>query len=286
LALDQENAHHYAAATLALPAANRLYARGRFATKCDSPYCGKRSPLFKHLLEQHGLFRVGCLIPRHLSGHLPPWAQPTREGSVHDIYLYSNEIPFAESLGIEIFYISHCWTADSTDKGLAKFADWSTVQVKNSGENKAWLKPTLLSAYGLLGVRPRKLKTGYYRNDKGTPQRYNLGATPITVKEVVTTKEIQSPIANVIQRGMIEAEVRKLSIEMARRLSKEGHTIVAIHADCVMVKDEGNQLPLLEKPWRLKETLTHFRIVDSVSYVCDQKSVLPGRRRGVFLASG
>lgn len=284
LAVDQTDAHHYAARTLELPAANSLYARGRFPTKSDKPYARAGRPIFNQLIGEAGLFRLGVYNSHHLQGFLPPWAESFNKRGIRHIWLYSNELDFAKSLGIEIRYISYCFTSAEIDKGLGKYAEWATQEIQNNPDKKVWLKPTLLSAYGMLGVRPRKLKSGYYRSPKGEKTKLNLGATPIEIMQIETKHEVQSPIANVIHRGMIEAEVRKLSILMARRLANEGHNIVAIHADCVMVKDEGNQLPLLPEPWRVKETLTHFKIVDGVSYISDQRKVLPGRRRDIAIA--
>jgi hypothetical protein len=273
--IDQQNAHHYAAETVELPNANTLFARGRFATLSDAPYVRDKRIGFENLLSEYGLFRVRAWVPNRWGGMVPPWNNQTE---LTNLFLFSNELGMARELGVEIRHISYAWTSRDLDQGLAKYAQWAQREVAESPEHRGWLKPTLLSAYGILGVRPRQMEMAYWQSLSGEPFRYLLGPTPITMKRMRTTKEIQPAIANVIHRGMIEAETRKLSIQLARQLETEGHTVVAIHADAVLVKDEGQQLPLLPPPWRVKDRLTHFKAIDAVSFHSDQVTVMPGRK--------
>lgn len=273
--IDQQNAHHYAAETVDLPNANDLFARGRFAMQADKPYARERRVTFENLIGELGLFRCRVYVPKGLSGMIPPWAQ---HHGLHSVYLYSNELELAKSLGIEIRYVSYAWTAREIDKGLRRYAQWAQRQVKEYPEYKRWLKPTLLSGYGILGARPRHIEVAHYRSDKGERHRYLLGPTPVTMKRMKTKRKIQPVVANTVHRGMIEAETRRLSIELARRMELEGHTVIAIHADGLLVKDEGQQLPLLPPPWRVKDRLTGFQAIDDVSYRSDTVCILPGRK--------
>ena len=274
--IDQENAHHYAAETVTLPDANTLFARGRFATLSDEPFAREKQIGFDNLVNEHGLFRCRVWIPKPRTTTVVPW---TDQHGLTNIFLFSNELQMAKELGIEIRHISYAWTSRDVDTGLAKYAQWAQREVSENPIHRAWLKPTLLSAYGILGVRPRQMEMAYYRSLNGRPFRYLLGPTPIMMNRMRTTKEIQPPIANLIHRGMIEAETRRLSIALMKQLEGEGHTIVAIHADAVLVKDEGQQLPLLSPPWRVKDRLSHFKALDRVSFHSDQVTVLPGRKR-------
>lgn len=274
--IDQENAHHYAAETVELPNANTLFARGRFISLSDEAYAREKRVGYENLLGEHGLFRCRVWIPKPTTGAIVPWSDQV---GLTNIFLFSNELQMARDIGIEIRHISYAWTSRETDSGLSKYAEWAQREVSDNLEHKPWLKPTLLSAYGILGVRPRQMEMAYYRSLNGKPFRYLLGPTPIMMKRMRTTKEIQPPIANLIHRGMIEAETRKLSIQLTRQLEDEGHTVIAIHADAVLVKDEGQQLPLLPPPWRVKDRLSHFKAVDRVSFHSDQVDILPGRRR-------
>lgn len=274
--IDQENAHHHAAEQVELPNGNTLFARGRFATLSDESYVQDKHIGFNHLMSEHGLFRVRAWVPNTWGGMVPPW---NNQVGLTNIFLFSNELDMAKEMGVEIRHISYAWTSRDPDKGLSKYAQWAKREVSANPDHRVWLKPTLLSAYGILGVRPRYMENAYWRSSSGEPYRYLLGPTPIMMNRVRTTKEIQPGIANLIHRGMIEAETRKLSIQLARKLEDEGHTVIAIHADAVLVKDEGQQLPLLPPPWRVKDRLTSFKAVDQVSFHSDQVSVLPGRKQ-------
>lgn len=273
--IDQQNAHHYAAETVNFPDANTLFARGRFATLSDKTYVKNNRVGFNNLMNEHGLFRCRVWIPKYVQGMVPSW---WKEG-LSDVFLFSNEIDLLLELGGEIRHIAYAWTSRSLDTGLAKYAQWAQREISDNPDHKIWLKPTLLSAYGILGVRPRQMETAYWQSEDGEPYRYLLGPTPIMMQRFRTSKEIQPAIANLIHRGMIEAETRKLSIQLARKLELEGHTIIAIHADAVLVQDEGQQLPLLPPPWRIKDRLNHFKAIDQVSFHSDQVTILPGRKR-------
>lgn len=273
--IDQQNAHHYAAETVNLPNANDLFASGRFATQSDKPYAREKRFTYENLLSEIGLFRCRIYVPKGLTGMIPPWAQSP---GLHNVYLYSNELDLAKSLGIEIRYISYAWTSREIDEGLRKYAQWAQRQVKEYPEHRQWLKPTLLSGYGILGARPRHIEIAHYRSDKGKSHTYFLGPTPVKMKRMKTKHKIQPVVANTVQRGMIEAETRRLSIELARRMELEGHTVIAIHADGLLVRDEGQQLPLLPPPWRVKDRLTGFQAIDDVSYRSDTVCILPGRK--------
>lgn len=274
--IDQENAHHFAAKTVALPNANSLFAHGRFLVESDVPYAEKGTDLYDQLIKEHGLFRLNVLVPHRLRDpYVPPWLE---DHGPQQIFLYSNEVKWAKSLGVQILSISRCWTSPNIDTGLAKYATWAEKQI--TAENKRWLKPVLLSAYGVLGARPRNIETAHYRSKAGEPYRYILGPVPVMMNKYVTKREIQADVANVVQRGMIEAETRKLSVELARTLTAEGHYVIAIHADGLLVRDSGNQqFPIFAKPWRIKDRLSGFKALDKVSFISDTVRCEPGRPR-------
>jgi hypothetical protein len=201
------------------------------------------------------------------------------EPGLQNVFLYSNELPLARELGVEIRHVSYAWTSPDTDKGLTKYAQWARDEVNHMPRHKAWIKPTLLSAYGILGARPRQIEMAFWRSESGEDFRYLLGPTPITMKKLRTSKEIQPVIANTIHRGMIEAQTRTLSIELARQLEREEHNVLGIHADAILVRDEDQQFPLLSPPWRIKDRYGFFQSIDMVSYKADDIEILPGRKR-------
>lgn len=274
--IDQQNAHHFAAKTVTLPNANQLYAKGRYRSLEDKPWVTPNSEHYDDVLKEHGLLRVRIWVPKGLLGSLPPWAQ---NPGLQDAWIYTNELPLLEELGVEIRHIAYTFTAPTTDRGLSKYAAWAEREAALLPKEKAWLKPTLLSAYGILGARPRVLESAYWRSVVGKPTKYFLGPHPITMRQIKGKRAVQTPIANTVHRGMIEAETRQLSIKLAREFEDAGNHVVSIHADAVIVHDEGQQIPLLTNPWRVKHELTRFRSIDSVSFESEAMTILPGRKR-------
>jgi hypothetical protein len=274
--IDQNNAHHHAAQTVTFPNANTLFAHGRFATLSDKPYAREKRMRYDRLLSEHGLFRARVWVPRGLNGMLPQWAHTP---GLQSVFLYSNELSLCRELGVEIRSVSYSWTSPDTDDSLSKYAQWAQREIADNPDHKLWLKPTLLSAYGILGVRPRHMEMAYWRSVKGEPYRYLLGPTPIMMQKMRTKKQIQSVTANTVHRGMIEAETRTLSVRLARRFEREGHNVIAIHSDAVLLEDVGQQLPMLAPPWRIKDRLGGFKALDAVSFESDNITILPGRRR-------
>jgi hypothetical protein len=82
-------------------------------------------------------------------------------------------------------------------------------------------------------------------------------------------------MANVIHRGLIEAETRLRSLELARKLSEEEHKVLAIYADSVFVAG-GKPLPLLAPPWRVQNHLTALRFLTSTAFTSHELEKMPG----------
>jgi hypothetical protein len=273
---DQENAHHWAAGNLELPYADWLYARGYFHGE-KREWCTPGSPEYQHVVEnEHGLLHARVWVPKRIQdSYLPPWAG--RSG-LQDAYIYTNELPLLKSLGVEIRYLYAAWTSPIVDKGLPKYSKWAREQIRKHPHNKLWLKSVLLATYGVLASKPRLYEFGYYRAN-GKSQSFNLGPHEIHIVRTSTKKKNQLPIANVIHRGMIEAETRKLSIELARQFEDEGHTVLSIYADGVIVKDNERQFPLVPKPWRAKHKLRYLAFTDTTSFESELLRKMPGRKR-------
>lgn len=274
--IDQTNAHHYAAETVLLPDANTLEAKGRYRSLSDEVWLTPKRESYSEMMAQHGLVRMRAYIPKGLLGVLPPWAE---RGGLQSFFVYTNEIPLIHELGLEVRHISYGWLSPKTDSGLSQYAAWAQTEIEANPNRKAWLKPCLLSAYGILGVKPRRLESAFWASDKGKKQAYFFGGQPEYFQQVRGKTHMQSAIANTIHRGMIEAETRKLSVAMGRYLESFGENVIAIHADAVIVEDRGQQLPLLPEPWRIKHKLSRFQVIDKVSFESQSHNILPGRRK-------
>lgn len=274
LYFDQENAHHWAAENTLLPDPDWLYAKGYYWRK-DQQWCTPRDKEFKQVIEnEHGLLHVQINIPRYIDGYLPAWA--TGKPGIRDAYIYTNELPLLEALHIEIYHLYSAWTSPKVDNGIKRYSIWAQEQIREYPQDKKWLKSVLLSAYGVLASKPRKYEFGYHRA-KGKPVPFHLGPNQIYVVRTSSKRKQQLPIANVIHRGMIEAETRKLSIELARQLENEDREVLSIYADGVIVRDNGEQIPMLPRPWRPKHVMKHVEFVDGISFKSDVLTKMPGR---------
>jgi len=272
--LDQTAAHHNCAKGLSFPCVNDLHARGRFWDDAeDRSFAREGTPKYEQFIKQYGLFYMACEVPEHKQLLVPPELQ--RPGYVR-AYIYSNELPYLRSVGIRFRHIIACWTSPTAETGLNKYAEWALEQIKAAPPGRmAWLKPTLLATYGVLAARPKAMEFGYKHAKNGEPTRYPVGAGFLNVEAKKFEHERESPIVNVLHRGMIEAETRLRSLELARDLGEQGHGILAIYADSVFVEG-GETLPFLEPPWRLQSHLTALRFLSSTHFTSHEIEKMPG----------
>lgn len=283
LYLDMTGAHHYAAEQVTFPDPNRLYARGYFRDPPEDVIGRKvwaraHSPLCDSILHTQGLFLVRLQIPHHLqrSQNLfpPPWLR--RPSGTRLAYVYSNELPMIEQFGAVLDGVEAAWTSSLTDSGLNRYARWSrTTTDSMKAFRKAWAKPALLSAYGMLAARPRRREFGYREAERGEDHIYMTSGGPLQVKALMTNHEQDSVIANVIARGMIEAQVRMEVLALAAELHSRGCKIIALYADSIILTDDS-PLPLLPDHWRVKSTLSHLEFFNPVSFRSDEMIRLPG----------
>jgi hypothetical protein len=273
--LDQSSAHHRAAADLEFPSSNFLRQRGRFHTLEDRSFAKSGTEKFDKLISEYGLFYLAIEIPRFFDKDFPLPECDEKAGYKRG-YFYSNELPYLKLLGVRIRHIIAAWTSPVLDVGLNRYAQWAMTQIEQSSTvSKAWLKPTLLSTYGVLAAKPKKLEFGYKQAEGGEPKRYPCGSGFLDVLAKGSDKLREPLMANVIHRGMIEAETRLRSLTLARALAREGHTILAIYADSIFVEG-SKQLPLLPPLWRVQDFLTGLKFQSATHFVSLQVSKTPG----------
>lgn len=273
--LDQIAAHHSAAMILDFPNANTLERRGRYSSLKDRAYAAHGTKFYDQLISQHGLFYLAIEVP-HLFANDFVLPEVGEKPGYKRGFFYSNELPYLETLGVRIRHIIASWTSPHTDPGINAYARWASAQVEQSETlQKAWLKPTLLSAYGILAAKPKHQEYGYKTCAGGIPKKYACGSGFLDVEAAVSKKMIEPAMANVIHRGMVEAQTRLTSLKLARKLSLQGFSILAIYADSVFVKD-ANQLPFLEHPWRVQDFLSRLRFDSSTHFTSDQICKTPG----------
>jgi hypothetical protein len=273
--LDQISAHHTAAAELDFPSSNTLMRFGRYSTLQDKSFAKAGTPKYDDFISRYGLFYLAFEAPRFFNSDFPlPNCGPG--GDYHRGFFYSNELPYLAALKVRIRHIIACWVSPDKDTGLNKYAAWAIEQVKNAPNNsKPWLKPTLLSTYGVLAARPKHLEFGYKHAKNGEPKKYPCGSGFIDVEARRTKKAREPLMANVIHRGMIEAQTRLRSLQYAKELTSYGYNILAIYADSIFV-ESTKDLPFIEHPWRIQQYLTGLRFQSSTHFTSQEISKTPG----------
>jgi hypothetical protein len=276
------SAHHNAAAEIAFPNANGLLARGNFRTTDatdatvpeGAPWIAATAPVFPQAMKGYGLFLLRIAVPKIPESRFPPpWAErPGRRLA----WIYSNEFPMMRELGVAVEGIEAAWTAFATDPGLNRYATFALSEIATmTEERKRWAKPTLLSTYGILAAKPRVPEFAYLRAEHGVPRQYPAGHGTLPALAHVGQRETEVVTANVIHRGMIEAETRLRCLDLARLLTGHGCTVLAIYADAVFVRS-SDQLPLLPPPWAIKHDCTRLTFFNSTSFHSAELTRLPG----------
>lgn len=272
-AIDQRQAHHRIVQQIEVPDANTLFARGYFAHPEDAPeyWAPRGTELYERTMLQPGLLFVGMHSRPSLKNE---FRLPVQEHQGYRrVYLWANTVPFIESTGSRIDGIYAAWTSTLTDSGLRRYGSFAQSQIETAlPARKRWLKPLLHSTYGLLAARPRPIEVGHRKARGGKSSHFLLGAREFPVL-ATQLREWQPSIANVIQRGVIEAETQVRSLHMAQELTNAGCRVLHIHTDGLHVQGE---LPLLPQDWGIN-ALTSTMYMDRVSWVALEKQCLPGR---------
>ena len=273
--LDQISAHHSVAAEIELPNANSLQRHGRYSTLTDKPFARYGTEKYDRFIKQYGLFYLAVEKPRLFEKDFPLPCVDNGQGYGR-IFVYSNELPYLEKLKIRIRHIIACWTSPDVDTGIKAYAEWALDEVQSAPENsKPWLKPTLLSTYGVLAAKPRQLECGYKQAKNSEPKRYPCGSGFLEVQARRQSKETEPLTANVIHRGMIEAQTRLRSLEYAKELAGYGLNVLAIYADSVFVESD-KPLPFIDPRWRIQSHLTNLHFQSATHFTSREITKTPG----------
>jgi hypothetical protein len=283
--VDMSSSHHHAAAQVAFPCANTLYARGDFRTTdttetpvpANTLWSPSGTRRFNRMLQSYGLLRVQLNVPAMRADRFPP--PYMEQAGRRRVYIYTNEVPLIQQLGGEIEGIQAAWTSYDRDTGLNDYAAWAVAETATmSSRRKRWAKVALLATYGNLAARARTTEFAYRQADSGVPREYPAGPLILPATAHVSDIEREVPTVNVIHRGMIEAEQRRLVLDLARTLHDHGLHVVSIYADAVMV-ESGRALPLLPAPWRVDAHLSRLRFAAPNTFTSAERTRLPGIAR-------
>lgn len=273
--LDQKSAHHSCAMGITFPASDKLYAKGHFSDPGEKVMARFGSPRFQKLISEYGLFLVNLVSPA-----MPPTSFPLpcmEKPGANQAWIFSNEIPYIQASGGKITSIIAQWTSPIAEQGVNKYAEWSLAELAESDDfRRSWLKPLLLATYGILAARPKPIEFGYKRAKGGVEKRYPVGSGVVTVQAKTTANAHEMPTANVIHRGMIEAETRLRSITLAKQFTAKGMKVLAIYADSIFVDTNGQAIPLLDTRWQIKAELERLQFFSSTSFTSNLLTKLPG----------
>lgn len=269
--LDQRRAHHYHAYHTALPDSNRLYAYGSFRTlenvRFSAPIPGFTGLYFCDLHTWQ--------IPRN-----DPFGWFTGKEHSFSAFVWSNELQFLHERGYEVRGIRAAWGSVGTDTGIKRYSQWAQGQL-DTYIDAPWIKPILLGTYGVLACAPSDMQRIYRhtKNNKGKPVTLKSGHRELHgfLVSLTNGRKLDSKVANVIHRGMIESATRVETLDCALYLHNQGLNILQLYADAVIVEDEGGtKLPFIPEPWRLSNHLHHYLPVHEQAFVSGEMTRLPG----------
>lgn len=279
LEIDQTRAHHYHAQHLRIPDANSLTARGDFINlKEVVDVTGETPEDFSGLYYLRLFHDPQSAVRFGLFGG----SDTTR---FFDTFVWSSELSYLRDSGYEIVGTIAKWGSYQRDTGICAYSTHAQLELDRHN-NAYWLKPLLLSVYGLLAARP-KIPSSVYRIANGEPISLVTNRDWLHGFMVNHTKgrALEPVIANVLHRGLIEAATRAESLGLARHLTANGVRVLQIYADCVIIEDDiSTPLPFLPEPWRVKDTLTDFMPLNPQSFVSIEKERLPGIAKNDRLA--
>jgi hypothetical protein len=268
--IDQTRAHHYHARTTELPDADSLYAYGFFAAETPTRYAfTKTIPNF------YGLYLCDLQSPRwHPDRKHPHRGAHFLRGGRQ--YVYSNELEHLMFMGYKVKGIYAAWGSRKLDAGLGKYATWAETQL-DTHNSAPWIKPLLLSAYGVLATTPRQHESIFRIAKRGETVSLLTGQDELSGTLVTGRRKLEPAIANVLHRGMIEAATRSESVWLAQDLDGQGYRVLSIYADAVIVENDGvKPEPQLVEPWRVKTELNHLQFLNRQAFVSGEMTKLPG----------
>lgn len=287
--VDQSSAHHNIGLQIKLPHPESIRARGYWKTALRGKpkfWCHPYSFIGEQIVkgELVGLhlaqIRVAHTGPtvKHL---LPPFAQ---KAGGYLVWIWTPDIRIINltpQILIESFYCSMSGTQD--DEVLKEYAEWALAEIERDKEKAKYKKPTLLSAWGMLGfdIIEKPILRYYSGTDKKNATKVYIPVAGVVDEiRINMPKGIEPSVVNVVNRGLIEAETRTRTLEYAIELHRLGYHVAQVYADSLNVATDS--LPFIKEGWRISDSLTNVWIPESRTnaYLSDTTCKLPGVMEG------
>lgn len=278
--IDQSRCHHFHAINAALPDCNYLRGYGNFRHPESGKYFRRTPKRIATFCD--GFMGMLCVTiwwpPERRSETLlvPKFLQ---EGAHRKpVYIYSEDLPLLDSLGVRITGIIAAWGSKRRDEGLARYGKWAIEELDRAAPG--WKKSLLLSPYGALATTPRKQAVAYHRTKPGKGVRRLIrskSGIEIPAFYCETTKVTEPSTNNVLHRALIEASNRSESLMYAHFLEGLGRRILSVYVDALMVETDEDypSIPLFH-PWRLDRHLTRLRFLSESQFTSNELRKLPG----------
>jgi hypothetical protein len=282
---DMRRAHHWAALTTGFPHPDTLDAHGWFRHmphgEDDGPIT-MGSPRWETLARSTGLHIVRVFTPKIVAADPLELPQLRRAGR-RWVALSSDELAYvrARGDGVRVGDMWASWSSPDLDDRLNAYSWWAQTALE-APDAEPWLKPALLSVYGLLAARARRYRSAWRWTSQSegelgwhTPRGMLVGM------ELPAGREREPAHVNVVWRAMIERRVRMEALRFARSLRDRGMRPVSIYADAVFAT--GNVDPIIfPVPWRYEGVIHDLAFDGPQRYRAREETRLPGtpRERG------
>jgi hypothetical protein len=261
--IDQRRAHHYHAEHTPLPDANELWAYGRFLDLDRIVY--------GHIPDDfYGLCCVD--MERPARPYLFDWIHPSE--NLTKYFVWSSELPQLFDMGYRVTGVRAMWGSMQRDTGIPLYSQWAQQQL-DEHSNDTWIKPLLLSLYGILACCPRIPHAWYAKARRGDIEEIVIGSQRAVGRQVEGKRQIESRTANVIHRGLIEAATRAETVAMANLLNSAAIGVLHIYVDGIIAEDRP--VGILPAPWRLDRYLTDYRGHNDTWFSSNEINRMPGR---------